>query len=136
MTTLFPAAIMPTLNTLAQIGVILYMFLVGLDLNAGVLPVPGALQTVAISHVGIIVPFLLGATLALWLFPTLAPADVSFTSFALFLGVRDGDHGVPGPGPDPDRPEDGDSRSWGPCPWGAWRSTTSPRGACWPSSWV
>lgn len=86
MTTLFPPAIMPTLNTLAQIGVILYMFLVGLDLNAGVLR-SRAHATVAISHVSIIVPFLLGATLALWLFPTLAPAGVSFTSFALFLGI-------------------------------------------------
>ncbi|AMV17791.1 cation:proton antiporter [Planctomyces sp. SH-PL14] len=86
MTTLFPATIMPTLNTLAQIGVILYMFLVGLDLNAGVLR-SRAHATVAISHVSIIVPFLLGATLALWLFPTLAPAGISFTSFALFLGA-------------------------------------------------
>jgi Kef-type K+ transport system membrane component KefB len=42
---------------------------------------------VAISHASIVAPFILGAFLALWLFPDFAPAGVPFTSFALFLGV-------------------------------------------------
>ena len=62
------------------------MFLVGLDLNPDHLK-SKAHSTVAISHASIVAPFLLGAILALWLYPSLAPADVSFTSFALFMGV-------------------------------------------------
>jgi len=42
---------------------------------------------VMISHASIIVPFLLGATLSLFLFRDLAPPETSFTAFALFIGV-------------------------------------------------
>jgi Kef-type K+ transport system membrane component KefB len=62
------------------------MFLIGIELNAGLLR-SRAHATVAISHASILAPFLLGAALAVWLFPTLAPAGVPFTSFALFMGV-------------------------------------------------
>ena len=71
---------------IAQLGVVLYMFLVGLELNPRVLR-ERAHATVAISHASIIAPFLLGATLALVLYPRLSSGDVPFTSFALFLGV-------------------------------------------------
>jgi Kef-type K+ transport system membrane component KefB len=81
-----PREVGPYLGIIAQIGVILYMFLVGLDFNAGLLR-SRAHATVAISHASIICPFLLGAVLALWLYPHLAPPDVPFTSFALFMGV-------------------------------------------------
>lgn len=83
---LFPATILPTLGILAQLGVILYMFLVGLELNSEMLR-SRAHATVAISHASIVAPFLLGAGLALWAFPRYAPAGVTFTSFSLFLGV-------------------------------------------------
>jgi Kef-type K+ transport system membrane component KefB len=83
---LFPADVIPLLGAVAQLGVILYMFLVGVELD------PGALRgrahaTVAISHASIVVPFLLGAGLALGLYPDLAGPGVPFTPFALFLGV-------------------------------------------------
>ena len=81
-----PREVGPYLGIIAQIGVILYMFLVGLDFNAGLLR-SRAHATVAISHASIICPFVLGAILALWLYPHLAPAGVPFTSFALFMGV-------------------------------------------------
>jgi len=81
-----PREVGPYLGIIAQIGVILYMFLVGLDFNAGLLR-SRAHATVAISHASIVAPFLLGAVLALWLFPHLAPPGVPFTSFALFMGV-------------------------------------------------
>ncbi|MEX2093564.1 MAG: cation:proton antiporter [Pirellulales bacterium] len=81
-----PREVGPYLGIIAQIGVILYMFLVGLDFNAGLLR-SRAHATVAISHASIICPFLLGAILALWLYPKLAPPNVPFTSFALFMGV-------------------------------------------------
>ncbi len=81
-----PPTVAPYLEVIAQLGVILYMFLVGLELN------PAALReragaAVAISHASIVVPFLFGAALALLLYPELAGEGVPFTSFALFVGV-------------------------------------------------
>jgi Kef-type K+ transport system membrane component KefB len=83
---ILPAEVGQYLGIIAQIGVILYMFLVGLELNAGLLR-SRAHSTVAISHTSILVPFLLGTLLALWLYPHLAPPDKPFSSFALFMGV-------------------------------------------------
>ena len=76
----------PSLKIIAQIGVILYMFLVGLELNAGLIR-SRAHATVAISHASIVAPFLLGSILALWLYPRLGTANTPFASFALFMGV-------------------------------------------------
>ncbi len=83
---LFPAAVGPFLNIIAQVGVILYMFLVGLELDPALLRKRGH-TTVAISHASIIAPFLLGAAIALYLYPKLSTRDVPFTCFSLFLGV-------------------------------------------------
>jgi Kef-type K+ transport system membrane component KefB len=83
---LLPADVAPSLKIIAEVGVILYMFLIGLELNAGMLR-SRAHATIAISHASIVTPFLLGAVLALWLYKPLAPAGVPFTSFALFMGV-------------------------------------------------
>jgi len=83
---LFPATVGPALNIIAQVGVILYMFLVGLELDPALLRQRGH-TTVAISHASIVAPFLLGATIALFLYPRLSASDVPFTCFSLFLGV-------------------------------------------------
>jgi Kef-type K+ transport system membrane component KefB len=83
---ILPADVGPFLGIIAQIGIILYMFLVGLELNAGLLR-SRAHATIAISHTSILAPFVLGAILSLWLYPRLASGDVPFTSFALFMGV-------------------------------------------------
>jgi Kef-type K+ transport system membrane component KefB len=71
---------------ISQLGVILYMFLVGLELNAARLA-GRARAAVAVSHASIIVPFVLGAALALGLYPSLSHEGVPFTSFALFMGA-------------------------------------------------
>lgn len=86
MSWLLPDAILPLLGVISQLGVILFMFLVGLELNAELLR-DRVHMTVVISHAGIVTPFLMGSGLALWLFPQLAPEGVPFTSFALFMGV-------------------------------------------------
>jgi Kef-type K+ transport system membrane component KefB len=83
---LLPQEVAPSLRIIAELGVILYMFLIGLELNAGLIR-SRAHATIAISHASIVTPFLLGAVLALWLYKPLAPAGVPFTSFALFMGV-------------------------------------------------
>lgn len=85
-TALLPPSVAPYLGIVAQFGVILYMFLVGLELDTGLLR-QRAHATIAISHASIIVPFLLGGCLALELYPRLSNSSVPFTSFALFLGV-------------------------------------------------
>ncbi|MEA2698268.1 MAG: hypothetical protein QOI66_2539, partial [Myxococcales bacterium] len=83
---LLPANVAPFLSVLAQVGVILYMFLVGLELDTNLLR-KRTHATVAVSHASIVVPFLLGCTLALLLYPRVASSDVPFTYFALFCGV-------------------------------------------------
>jgi Kef-type K+ transport system membrane component KefB len=83
---ILPSSVAPFLNLVAQLGIILYMFLVGLDLNADLLR-GRARATVVISHASIVAPFVLGSALALYLYPRLSTSDVPFTSFALFMGV-------------------------------------------------
>jgi Kef-type K+ transport system membrane component KefB len=83
---LFPAEIAPFLSVLAQIGVILFMFLVGLELDTGLLR-RGTHSSVAISHASIVAPFLLGSAAALWLFSGYSAPGVPFTVFSLFTGV-------------------------------------------------
>lgn len=83
---LLPTTVAPILGILSQVGVILYMFLVGLELDPTLLRKRGE-ATLAISHASIITPFLLGALLSLAIYPRLSTQDVPFTIFALFLGV-------------------------------------------------
>jgi Kef-type K+ transport system membrane component KefB len=83
---LLPPSVAPVLGVLSQVGVILYMFLVGLELDPRLLRSRGH-STVAISHASIVTPFLLGAGLALWLYPRFSSSDVPFLAFSLFLGV-------------------------------------------------
>lgn len=83
---LLPPDVAPYLGIIAQLGVILYMFLVGVDFNTELLRSHAHAAT-AISHASILAPFLLGSALALGIFERLAPAGVPFTSFALFMGV-------------------------------------------------
>ncbi len=83
---LLPPSVAPYLSVLAQFGIILYMFVVGLELNGELLR-ERARAAVTISHASIVAPFLLGSALALVLYPRVSSPDVPFTSFALFVGV-------------------------------------------------
>jgi Kef-type K+ transport system membrane component KefB len=83
---IFPPAAAPLLGVIAQIGIILYMFIVGLDLNASLLK-KRLHATVATSLTGIVVPFILGVLLAVLIRERFAKPEVPFISFALFMGV-------------------------------------------------
>ena len=83
---LFPQSSLETLRMLAQIGVVLFMFVVGMELNVQHVRERGS-AVVMISHASIVVPFLLGSTLSLFLYRDLAPPGTSFSAFALFIGV-------------------------------------------------
>lgn len=83
---IFPAEAVPFLNVLSQVGLIFFMFLIGLELNPKYLS--GQLEiAILTSHVSILVPFSLGTLIAVLLYPLVSNASVSFTAFALFLGA-------------------------------------------------
>ena len=79
-------SVVPYLTVISQIGIILYMFLVGVELDTSLLR-QRTQASIAISHASIVAPFLMGGALALWFYPRYATRGVSFTAFALFLGV-------------------------------------------------
>ncbi|MFO0577024.1 MAG: cation:proton antiporter [Polyangia bacterium] len=83
---LFPRASLATLQMFSQIGLILFMFLIGLELDPRLLRGRGR-QSAAISQAGIALPFALGVLLAIYLHPRLSDPGVPFLSFALFMGV-------------------------------------------------
>ncbi|HLP91228.1 MAG TPA: cation:proton antiporter [Nostocaceae cyanobacterium] len=84
--TLFPSETVPFLNVLSQIGLIFFMFLIGLELNPKYLSSQLEIAILT-SHVSILAPFSLGTILALLLYPLVSNSSVSFTAFALFLGA-------------------------------------------------
>jgi Kef-type K+ transport system membrane component KefB len=82
---LFPADIVPLIVGASQIGLAFYMFLVGLEIEPGLLRGRVA-QAAFVSNASVVVPFALGLVIALPVYPLLAP-EVSYAPFALFMGV-------------------------------------------------
>ena len=82
---LFPQESLGALKLFSQIGVILFMFVVGIELDLQHLR-RKAQAAVLVSHASIIVPFFLGVSLALFLYRQFAPEAISFMAFALFMG--------------------------------------------------
>jgi len=85
-TFLFPVASLGNLQFLSQIGLILFMFIIGMELDAGILR-QNARAAVFISNSSIVVPFVMGAGLAYFLFDRFAPEGAHFVAFALFMGI-------------------------------------------------
>jgi Kef-type K+ transport system membrane component KefB len=83
---LFPADSLGNLQFLSQIGLILFMFVVGMELDLKVLK-NRANEAIVISHASIVIPFTLGIGLAYFIYYRFAPAGVPFLSFALFMGI-------------------------------------------------
>ena len=82
----FPEASLGTLRMLSQIGVCLFMFVIGMELDLTQLK-QQARTAVLVSQVGILFPYLLGVLSSLWLFPSLATRGTTFLPFALFIGI-------------------------------------------------
>ncbi len=82
----FPPASLGTLRMLSQIGVCLFMFVIGMELDVTQLK-HQARTAVFVSQVGILLPYLLGVLSALWLFPGLAAPGTTFLPFSLFIGI-------------------------------------------------
>jgi Kef-type K+ transport system membrane component KefB len=85
-TFVFPAESLPNLQFLSQVGLILFMFVIGMELDLKVLR-HQAHDAVVISHASIIIPYFLGMGLAYYLYDEYAPDNISFLPFALFMGI-------------------------------------------------
>ncbi len=83
---LFPVQSFGNLQFLSQIGLILFMFVIGMELDLNVLK-RKAHEAVVISHASIIFPFALGMGLAYFIYQSFAPQGIQFLSFGLFLGI-------------------------------------------------
>ena len=85
-TALFPVDSLGNLQFLSQIGLILFMFVIGMELDLKVLK-NKANDAVVISHASIVIPFALGVGLAYYIYYRFAPVGVEFLSFSLFMGI-------------------------------------------------
>jgi Kef-type K+ transport system membrane component KefB len=83
---IFPVESLPNLRFLSQIGLILFMFIVGLELDYRLLR-KQAFEAVIISHASILIPFTLGIFISLFLYSHFASQQTGFYSFALFMGI-------------------------------------------------
>lgn len=83
---LFPAASLSTLSFISQIGLILFMFIIGMELDLKAIG-KQAYGAVIISHASIIIPYTMGMGLAYFIYQEYAPEGVSFLSFSLFMGI-------------------------------------------------
>jgi len=83
---IFPASVLPTLQTLGDIGLVLYMFSLGARLDTHLM-LRQSRTAIITSISGILLPLLLGATLAFFLFPSLAGPKTDLISFMLLVGT-------------------------------------------------
>ena len=83
---LFPLESLGNLQLLSQIGLILFMFVIGMELDLKVLK-NKANEAVVISHASIVIPFALGIGLSYYIYHQFAPAGVEFLAFSLFMGI-------------------------------------------------
>jgi len=83
---LFPVESLGNLQFLSQIGLILFMFVIGMELDLKVLQ-NRAKEAIVISHASIVIPFALGIGLAYFVYYKFAPEGIAFLPFALFMGI-------------------------------------------------
>lgn len=83
---IFPKESLGNIAMLSQIGLLLFMFIVGMELDLKVLK-SKAHDAIFISHASIIFPFSLGIILSYFMYDQLTHGHVHFISFALFMGI-------------------------------------------------
>lgn len=82
---LFPPDVVSTVSTLAQLGLVFFMYLIGAEINLGVMRRRGA-AAVTVSQASIALPMVSGIALAFWLYPSFG-RGVGFVAFTLFIAV-------------------------------------------------
>lgn len=83
---LFPQESLHNISLLSQFGLILFMFVIGMELNLEEIK-KQLRQSFVIAHSGIVAPFILGAILAVFLYEEYSGADATVLTFALFVGI-------------------------------------------------
>jgi len=83
---LFPQNSLSNLQLFSQLGLILFMFVVGMEVDLKVLKSKAG-NVIIISHASMIIPYALGMALAYFLYKEYAPANATFLAFSLFIGI-------------------------------------------------
>ncbi|MFJ6015082.1 cation:proton antiporter [Streptomyces sp. NPDC092952] len=83
---LFPESVLPYIGALGNLGLLAFMFLIGLELDLGTLR-GHRRAAVAVSQASIALPLVLGSLLALAMFGSFAPPGVGRLPFVLFIAV-------------------------------------------------
>ena len=83
---IFSADSIKNLQFLSQIGLMFFMFVVGMDVDMDALK-HKVQRAVVISHSSILFSFFLGVSLSWFIYDDFAPANVPFIAFALFMGI-------------------------------------------------
>ena len=83
---LFPTDSLGHLQLLSQLGLLLFMFVIGMELDVDMLRSRLG-ESLLISHSSIVFPYLLGVAFAYWSYNTFAPAHTTFIEYALFMGI-------------------------------------------------
>ena len=84
--TVFPQASLPKLQLVAEFGLILYLFLIGMELDPMEV-VKTFKKSAAISIAGIILPFTIGVGASKLIYDNYITAEVPLSSFVVFCGV-------------------------------------------------
>jgi Kef-type K+ transport system membrane component KefB len=82
----FPPASLSNLQLLSQIGLVLFMFIIGMEIDFRTLRAK-ATEALLVSHVSMVFPYFLGVLLGYFLFDAFAPKGVTFLAFGLFMGI-------------------------------------------------
>jgi len=83
---LFTPGSLDNLYILSQVGLVLFMFVIGMELNLGMLRNKMG-STYVISHASIIIPYFMGMLFAYFVYEEFASSQTDFLSFALFIGI-------------------------------------------------
>ena len=88
---IFPASSLPLLGVVANLGLVLYLFIVGMELDPKLI-MTHYRKAGGVAFMGMAVPFALGIAVSKIMFDTLQGSDpvyknVSFTSFYVFIGT-------------------------------------------------
>jgi K+:H+ antiporter len=83
---LFPDSSAGNLQFLSQLGLVLFMFIIGMELDLQVIR-KKAFGALVISHASIIIPFTMGVALSFFLYMEYATENSSFLAFSLFMGI-------------------------------------------------
>ncbi|WP_108822338.1 cation:proton antiporter [Dysgonomonas sp. Marseille-P4361] len=83
---LFPESSLENIKFLSQIGLLLFMFIVGLELNIKTIK-HKANSALVISHTSIAVAFTIGVAVAYYLYSEFTHTNTDFLPFALFMGI-------------------------------------------------